>query len=65
MPEGLEERLSLRQADQVRGDLYAIHDEIDFLREQLARQPTRMDMVRLVLGSSALTVALIELFRIF
>jgi hypothetical protein len=43
MPEGSEERLSLRQADQVRGDLYAIHDEIEFIRDHFARQPTRMD----------------------
>ena len=34
------------------------------LRDQLARQPARMDMLRLVLGGSALTVALIELFRV-
>ena len=39
MPEGSEERLSLRQADQVRGDLYAIHDDLHFIRGQLARQP--------------------------
>jgi hypothetical protein len=64
MPEELEEGLSLRQADQARGDLYAIHDELEFLREQLARQPTRMDMVRLMLGGSALSAAVIELFRV-
>jgi hypothetical protein len=28
------------------------------------RQPTRMEMLRLVLGGSGLTVALIELFRV-
>jgi hypothetical protein len=32
MPEGSEERLGLLQADQVRGDLYAIHGELEFIR---------------------------------
>jgi hypothetical protein len=32
------------------------------MRQQLAWQPTRMDMVCLVLGGSALTAALVELF---
>ncbi len=53
MPEGSEERLSSRQADQVRGDLYAIHDELEFIHDPLARPPARMDMLRLVLGGSA------------
>jgi hypothetical protein len=35
----------------VRGDLYAIQDEIEFIRDHLARQPTRMDMLRLVLAA--------------
>jgi hypothetical protein len=48
----------------LRADLYAIHDELYFVKVQLARQLTRADMVRLVLGSSALTVGLIEL-RLF
>jgi hypothetical protein len=37
MPEGLEDRLSLRQADQVRGNLYAIHEELEFMRDRFAR----------------------------
>jgi hypothetical protein len=49
MPEGSEERLSLRRADQAGANLYAIHDELEFIRDQLAR----MDMLRLVLGGSA------------
>ncbi len=64
MPERSEERLILRQADQARGDLYAIRDELEFIRDRLARQPTRMEMLHLMLGGSALTVALIELFRV-
>jgi hypothetical protein len=54
----------LSQADQVRGDLHAIHDRLEFIRDRFACQPTRMEMLRLVLGRSALTVALIELFRV-
>jgi hypothetical protein len=27
-----EEQLSLRQADQIRGDLYAIQDDLDFIK---------------------------------
>ena len=46
----------------MQGDLYSIHNELELLRDHLARQPTRMDMLRLVPGGSALTVALIELF---
>jgi hypothetical protein len=41
--------LSLRQADQARADLYAIHDELEFLRTQLARLPTRQDIARLAM----------------
>jgi hypothetical protein len=29
--------LTLRQADAARADLYAIHDELDFIKVQLAR----------------------------
>jgi hypothetical protein len=32
---------SLRQADQIRGDLYGIQDDLDFIKGQLARLPTR------------------------
>jgi len=36
-----EHTLALRQVDQARGDLYAIADDIEFLKVQLARLPTR------------------------
>ncbi len=36
-----EDQLSLRQADQLRGDLYAIQDDLDFIKVQLARLPTK------------------------
>ena len=36
-----EDQLSLRQADQIRGDLYGLQDDLDFIKLQLARLPTR------------------------
>jgi hypothetical protein len=56
-------RFALRQVDQARGDLDAIHDELEFLRQQLARLPTRGEMLRLVLAGSGLAALLIELFH--
>ena len=41
--------LTLRQADQARGDLYAIQDDLDFLKVQLARIPTRNEIVRVTI----------------
>jgi hypothetical protein len=64
-PEGSSERLTLRQADEARADLYAIHDELEFIKQQLAPLPTRRDMARLaliaVLAGAALTVAAVAL----
>jgi hypothetical protein len=37
---------TLRQVDQARGDLYAIQDDFDFIKAQLARLPTRSDVWR-------------------
>jgi hypothetical protein len=39
-----EEQLSLRQADQIRGDFYALQDDLDFIKVQLARLPTRNEV---------------------
>jgi hypothetical protein len=54
-------RLSLRQADAARADLYAIHDELDFIKAQIARLPTRKDLARTALlaalGGAALALA--------
>jgi hypothetical protein len=36
-----EDQLSLCQADQIRGDLYGIQDDLDFIKVELARLPTR------------------------
>jgi hypothetical protein len=36
-----ERQFTLRQIDQARGDLYAIQDEIECMKAQLSRLPTR------------------------
>jgi hypothetical protein len=51
MPDGGQHHLALRQADQARGDFYAIHDELEFIKQQLARLPTRCYIARLALGA--------------
>jgi hypothetical protein len=65
MTDGTEHRLSLRQADAARADLYAIHDELDFIKTQIARLPTRRDLARIallsVLGGAALAIVGVEL----
>ncbi len=57
---------TLRQADQVRGDLYAIQDDLDFIKVQLARLPTRNEVWRAamlgMLGGAVAAVTLIEAF---
>ena len=63
-----EHALTLRQADQARSDFYAIGDELDFIKGQLARLPTRKEMAQTALlatlTASALVLAGIEaLFR--
>jgi len=60
-----EYRLSLRQADAARADLYAIHDELDFIKTQISRLPTRKDLARIavlsLVGGVALAIAGVEL----
>jgi hypothetical protein len=48
-----EHALTLRQIDQARGDLYAIADELEFLKAQLARLPTRAYFSRTLLMATA------------
>jgi hypothetical protein len=52
----------LRQIDQARGDLYGIADDLDFIKIQLARLPTRKALWRAALmgtlSGSALTISL-------
>ena len=45
-----EHQLTLRQADQARADFYAIQDELDFVKAQLAPIPTRKELARTALG---------------
>jgi hypothetical protein len=61
-----EHQLALRQADQVRGDLYAIGDELEIIKAQLALLPTRKELARLTLlaltSGAALTIVLAMIF---
>jgi hypothetical protein len=45
-----ERALTLRQLDQIRGDLYAVQDELECMKAQFARLPTRSDLARAALG---------------
>jgi hypothetical protein len=69
MPNDLdpEHRLTLRQADQAREDYAQILDELDFLRSQIARLPTRNEVrwlgLRLTLGALATVVVALLLIR--
>ena len=42
-----EHQFTLRQIDQARGDLYAISDDLDFLKAQLSRLPTRRNLLHI------------------
>jgi len=41
-----EDDFTLRQIDQARGDLYAIQDDLDVIKAQLAQLPTRNEVWR-------------------
>jgi hypothetical protein len=63
-----EHTLTLRQADHARSDFAAISDDLDFIKGQLARLPSRKELARLTLlatfTGAALVLAGIEvLFR--
>ena len=47
-----------RQADQARSDFAAIGCELEFVKAQLARSPTRKDLARLTLLAMTSGVAL-------
>jgi hypothetical protein len=57
---------TLRQIDQARGDLYAIADDLEFLKVQLARIPTRKGLARtalgIIFGAAGLAIAWVEVF---
>jgi hypothetical protein len=56
-----ERTFTLRQVDQARGDLYAIADEIEVLKAQIARLPSRAYASRRALMASATIWVLIGL----
>jgi len=55
----LEHSFSLRQVHPARADVHAIADDVEFLKAQLARVPTRIEMARLVLLATLTTAALV------
>ena len=61
-----ERPFTLRQIDQARGDFYALQDDLDFIKVQLARLPTRNEVWRAamlgMLGGAVAAVTLIETF---
>ena len=61
-----EDQLSLRQADQIRSDLYGIQDDLDFIKVQLSHLPTRNEVWRAamlgMIGGAVAAVTLIEAF---
>ena len=60
------EKFTLRQAPQARDDFAQIMDELDFVKEQLARLPTRRDQAftprRIMFGSAILSAAFVILW---
>jgi hypothetical protein len=64
------ERFTLRQAAQARDDFAMIMDELDFMKTQLARLPTRRDQaftpLRIVVTTAFSTAALVIIwFEVF
>jgi hypothetical protein len=61
-----EHTLTLRQIDQPRGDLYASPTNLEFVKAQLARIPTRKELARtalgIIFGTAGLLIGWIELF---
>jgi hypothetical protein len=62
-----EHALTLRQIDEVRADLAAIENDLDFIKGQLARVPTRTQLARysllVLLGTACLVATLALLLR--
>ena len=52
-------QFTLRQIDQARGDLYAIADELEVLKLQIAQLPSRSYVSRLALMATGTVWALI------
>jgi hypothetical protein len=57
------ERFTLRQAAQARDDFAQVMDELDFVKELIARLPTRRDQaftpLRIMFGSAILSSSLV------
>jgi hypothetical protein len=57
---------TLRQVDQAGGDLYAIADDLDFIKIQLARVPTRKEQARMALmavfSAAGIVIGWLEVF---
>ena len=57
------EHFTLRQAAQARDDFAQVMDELDFVKELIARFPTRRDQafvpLRTMLGSAVLSAAIV------
>ena len=57
---------TLRQVDLARADFAAIADDLDLLKAQLARIPTRKELARIALGvifgAAGLVIGWLELF---
>ena len=60
------ERFTLRQAAQARDDFAQVMDELDFVKELIARLPTRRDQaftpLRIMFGSAVLSAAIVILW---
>jgi hypothetical protein len=54
-----ERPFTLRQIDQARGDLYAISDDLEFIKSQIARMPTRKELAQTALLATLTTAALV------
>jgi hypothetical protein len=61
-----ENPFTLRQVDLARADFAAIADDLDFIKGQLARVPTRLEIARIALGimfgAAGLVIGWIEVF---
>ena len=67
MPNDLDpERFTLRQAAQARDDFAQVMDELDFVKELIARIPTRRDqaftLLRIVVTTALSTAAIVILW---
>jgi hypothetical protein len=57
------DRFTLRQADAAREACAQVMEELDLIKEQLARLPTRSETLRLALGCLAAVVVALLLIR--